>query len=157
MLFHPELTLSWSSQLNTCMSVCEVCSLMLKELEQLERLHSENVPPLPHDYPYYWFILVSSQNMTKSKLQIWSICPNFKFWNFVKKTLYITHLLKLLDKMCKYEMDPVSIVEDTEWTQFCPQTNRPTDGQGETSIPRFQLRWRGGGGSNSMAMQTQHW
>ena len=25
----------------------------------------------------------------------------------------MTHLLKLLDKMCKYEMDPASIVEDT--------------------------------------------
>ena len=27
----------------------------------------------------------------------------------------MTHLLKLPDKMCKYETDPVSIVEDTEW------------------------------------------
>ena len=27
-----------------------------------------------------------------------------------------THLLKLLDKMCKYEMDLMSIVEDTERT-----------------------------------------
>ena len=31
----------------------------------------------------------------------------FEYWN-------MTHRLKLLDKMCKYEMDPVSIVEDTE-------------------------------------------
>ena len=43
--------------------------------------------------------------------------------------------------MCKYEMDPTSIVEDTERTWFCPQ--RRTDGQGETSIPPFQLRWSG--------------
>ena len=27
-----------------------------------------------------------------------------------------THLPNLADKMCKYEMDPVSIVEFTEWT-----------------------------------------
>ena len=40
--------------------------------------------------------------------------------------------------MCKYEMDPVSIVEDTERTQFCPQMERQR--QGETSIPPFQLR-----------------
>ena len=54
--------------------------------------------------------------------------------------LHAIHLLKLLDKMCKYEMDPTSIVEDTEWTQFCPQTDwdgqteRQADGQmdGET-------------------------
>ena len=33
----------------------------------------------------------------------------------------------MADKMCKYEMDPASIVEDTEWTQFCPQTERRVD------------------------------
>ena len=42
--------------------------------------------------------------------------------------------MQLVDKMCKYEMDPASIVEDTERTQFCPQMYRQTDGQGETSI-----------------------
>ena len=45
---------------------------------------------------------------------------------------YVTHLLKLFDKICKYEMDTASIVENTEWTQFCP---RGTDGQGVPSIP----------------------
>ena len=29
--------------------------------------------------------------------------------------------------MCKYEMDPTSIVEDTELTWFCPQTDRQMD------------------------------
>ena len=50
--------------------------------------------------------------------------------------------------MCKYKMDPVNIVEDTEQTrfcphraeQFCPQTDRQTDTEGET----FQLCWSGG-------------
>ena len=51
---------------------------------------------------------------------------------------------KLLDKMCKYEMDLASIVEDTKWTRFCPQTDGGTDGQRETSIAPFQLRWSGG-------------
>ena len=50
--------------------------------------------------------------------------------------------------MCKYEMDPMSIVEDTERTQFCPQTDRrtdgQTDGQGETSIPPFNFVEVGG-------------
>ena len=46
--------------------------------------------------------------------------------------------------MYKYEMDPTNIVEDTEQTRFCPQTERRTDGQGEASKPRFQLRWSGG-------------
>ena len=31
----------------------------------------------------------------------------------LQKPLHATHFLKLLDKMCKYEMDPASIVEDT--------------------------------------------
>ena len=29
--------------------------------------------------------------------------------------------------MCKYEMDPASIVEDTERVRFVLQTDRPTD------------------------------
>ena len=29
--------------------------------------------------------------------------------------------------MCKCEMDPMSIIEDTEQTRFCPQTDRRTD------------------------------
>ena len=45
---------------------------------------------------------VPSQNETKS--QIWKI-------QILLKTLPVTHLLKLLNKMGKYEMDPVSIVE----------------------------------------------
>ena len=49
------------------------------------------------------------------------------------------HFLKLLDKMCKYEMEPANIVEDTERTQFRPQTDGQTDGLGETSIPSYQL------------------
>ena len=43
------------------------------------------------------------------------------------KPLQATHLLKLPDKMCKYEMDLKSIVEDTERTRFCPQTDRRTN------------------------------
>ena len=58
----------------------------------------------------------TSQKKTKSKLQIKKNSPKFQ--------IHATHLLKLLDKMCKYEMDPMSIVEDTERTRFCPQTDR---------------------------------
>ena len=47
------------------------------------------------------------------------------FW-ILKRTLHATHLLKLLDKRCKYEMDLMSIVEDTERTRFCPRTDRRT-------------------------------
>ena len=49
----------------------------------------------------------------------------------------MTHLLKLLDKMCKYEMDPMSIVENTEQTRFCPQTERRTDEQTDKVKPVY--------------------
>ena len=46
---------------------------------------------------------------------------------FVSKTWHPTQLLKLLVKMCEYEMDPASIVDDTGQTRFCPQMDRQTD------------------------------
>ena len=95
-------------------------------------------PPLPHDYPYHWVILDFKWKDEISNLWI------------LKRALRATHLLKLLDKMCKYEMDLMSIVEDTERTRFCPQTDRRTDGQGDTSIPPFQLPWSGGYNYSSM-------
>ena len=79
----------------------------------------------------------------------WLPIPNLLI---LKRALHATHLLKLLDKMCKYEMDPMSIVEDTERTRFCPQTDRRTDrrtdkrtdGQGDTSIPPINFVEAGG-------------
>ena len=50
----------------------------------------------------------------------------------------------LLDKMCKCEMDLTSIVEDTERTRFCPQTDGQTDGRRKTSIPPFNFVKAGG-------------
>ena len=72
---------------------------------------------ITHTIESYW---IPSQKKTKSKLQIYKI-SNFLI---LKRALHATHLLKLLDKMCKYEMDPMSIVEDTERTRFCPQTDK---------------------------------
>ena len=42
-------------------------------------------------------------------------------------------------------MDPAIIVEDTEQTRFCPQRDRRSDGQGETSIPPPPLTLLSGG------------
>ena len=98
-------------------------------------------PPPPHDYPYHWVILDPKSKEDKVKVTNLQNSPNF--W-ILKRALHATQLLKLLDKLCKYEMDPMSIVEDTERTRFCPQMDRRTDGQGDTSIPPFQLCWSGG-------------
>ena len=70
----------------------------------------------PHDYPYYWVILHLKSKEDKVKLTNLKNSPQF----------YVTHQLKLLDNVCKYEMDLTSIVEYTKWTRFCPQTDRRT-------------------------------
>ena len=44
----------------------------------------------------------------------------------------------MLDKMCKYEMNPMSIVEDTERTWFCPQMDKRTDGQTDRRTRWYQ-------------------
>ena len=43
--------------------------------------------------------------------------------------------MKLVDKICKYKMDPASTVEDTKRTWFGLQTVGRTDRESETSIP----------------------
>ena len=80
----------------------------------------------------------------KFKATILKKLPKIQILWFFKYLNNVTHLLKLVDKMCKYEMDPTSIVEDTDWTRFCPQRDGQTDGQGETSIPSFNFVEVGG-------------
>ena len=46
----------------------------------------------------------------------------------MQETLHATHLLKMLDNMYKYEMDPTRTVGATEWTQDVGRTDRETDG-----------------------------
>ena len=79
---------------------------------------------ITHTIDSYW---IPSQKETKSKLQIEIICQNFKLYNF--DINFTRDTLKLLEKMFKYEIDSASIVEDREWTRFCPQMDRRTDGQ----------------------------
>ena len=89
------------------------------KLEQLERLRSDDTPcrlMINHTIESYWS----------------------------KQTLHATHLLKLLDKMYKYEMDSTGIIEDTERTRFCPQTDRQTD-KVKPVYPLFNFVEGGGG------------
>ena len=71
---------------------------------------------------------ISDPNSKQDKVKATNLknLPKLRFF-FKRKTSQATHLLKLLDKMCKYEMDPASIVEDTERAGFCPQADRQTD------------------------------
>ena len=83
-------------------------------------------PPPPHDYPYYWVILDPKSIEDKVKVTNLKNLPNF---SIMKQTLQAAHLPKLLEKMCIYEMHTMSIVEFTEQTRFCPQTDGRIDGQ----------------------------
>ena len=53
----------------------------------------------------------------------------------------MAHLLKLVDKMYKYKVDPASIMEDTERTRFWPQMDRRKDGQTDG---RVETNWEVG-------------
>ena len=115
-----------------------------KELEQLERLVLR-IPLAASWLPILLSHIGSQAKRRQSQSYKFKEFAKISNYQILKQTLHLTHLLKLLDKRCKYEMDPTSIVEDTERTRFCPRMDRWTDGQGETSIPPFQLRWSGGG------------
>ena len=64
-------------------------------------------------------------------------------FEILQEALHTTHLLWLLDKMYKYEMDPTRTVGPTERTRDAirmdgetdGQTDGGTDGQSETNIP----------------------
>ena len=80
-------------------------------------------PMITHIIDSYW---ISSQNKAKSELQIKKKCPNLNILNFEKETLDAAHFLKVFDTM-----DTASIVENTDWTRFSPQTDRRTDGRAD--------------------------
>ena len=108
---------------------------------ELEGLRSE-IPPAAPWLPIL-VIHIRSQvktNKTKSKLQILKNWQKFRF-KILQKAVHPTHLLKLLDKMYKFEMDPTRTVGatertrdagwtdgQTEWNQYSPQQLRCAEG-----------------------------
>ena len=82
---------------------------------------------------------IPSQKKTKSKL--W-ILKNYQNFLILQETLHATHLLRLLDKMCKYEMDPTRTVGTTERTPDTGRTDRRTDGV-KPIYPPYNLVVRG--------------
>ena len=85
---------------------------------------------------------IPSQNKTTSKLRILKIAKNSNF-EILHETLHATHLLQLLDKMYKYEMDPIRTVGATERTRNAGRTDGRTDGNQYTPLPPQQLRCAG--------------
>ena len=111
------------------------------KLEQLERLHSEDTPRhlmITHTIESYW---IPRQKKTKSKLQIKKIRQNFKIFEF-QNGHYTRHtfwscLIRCANmKLIRWVLLKIQSGHDS--------VHRRTDGQGDTSIPPFQLRWNGG-------------
>ena len=88
---------------------------MEKQLEQLEHLHSE-IPPAA---PWLPILVIHIRSQVKTRqsqsYKFFKIAKNSNF-EILQEYLHVTHLLKLLDKMYKYEMDPTRIVDATERT-----------------------------------------
>ena len=102
-------------------------------------------PPPPHDCPYYWVILDLKSKEEKVKVRNLKDLPKLPIFEFCSK-LYTRHTCSCLIRCANIKW--IRIIEDRERKRLCPQTDRrtdgQTDGQGETSIPPFQLRWSGG-------------
>ena len=92
-------------------------------------------PMITHTIESYW---IPSQKKTKSKLQIYRIPPKFQIFKFRNK-----HYTRHTSWNCLIRCANMKWIR---WVLLMIQSrhnsvHRPTDGQGETSIPPFQLRW----------------
>ena len=82
---------------------------------------------------------------------------SYKFQKLLKfqilqETLHATHLLKLLDKMYKYEMDPTRIVGATERTRDARRMDRKMDGRMDRVKPIYPQQLHCVGGYNNTEM-----
>ena len=131
--FFATKALPHESQFNT--SIQTVACITRFKLEQLERLRSE-MPPAASWLPLL-MIHIRSQVKRRQSQGYKFKKKTAKNSNFLmlQETLHETHLLKLPDKMYKYEMDPTRSVGAREQTRDAGQTDRRTDGRSDTNIP----------------------
>ena len=92
-------------------------------------------PPPPHDYPYLWVILDPKWKEDKVKVTIFRI---FEFWNghYTLHTFWSCLIRCANMKWIRWVLLKIQSGHDS--------VHRGTDGQGDTSIPPFQLRWSEG-------------
>ena len=128
-----ESTLMTSKKYSWCIPV-------QKEIKHVKLIiWGAAITPEPWNRQQCWFIFQSREalreprdNKAKAKLLILKNCQKFKFG----KKLYMRHLLKLLDKMYKYEMDPTRTLGATAYrADTVRRTDGRTDGRSETNIP----------------------
>ena len=103
------------SRFNWCCKIQLCYDEYLGKLMQLEHLHSE----IPDAAPWLPILVIHIRSQVKTRQsQVTNFKKFAKNWNFEiwQEALHATHLLKLLGKMYKYEMDPTRTVGATEWT-----------------------------------------
>ena len=103
----------WTLPLYSCVNIH--CGPAVRDLQCGPARASVNAP---------WFTSDLKSKQDKVKTTNLKKLPKIKI---LPETLHATQLLKLLDKMYKYEKDPIRTVGATEWTQEC-ETDRQTDG-----------------------------
>ena len=127
------------------------------KLEQLEHLRSE-IPPAA---PWLPILVIHIRSKVKTRQSLsYKFEKIAKYWNFkiLHKNFHTTHLLKLLGKMYKYEMDPTRTVGATEWIYDAGQTRgRQTDGRSETNIPPTTLLCRGYNNTSTLLRKMFDW
>ena len=108
------------------------------ELEQLERLCSE-IPPAA---PWLPILVIHIRSQVKTRQsQSYKFKTNAKNLKFeiLHKMLNATRLLKLLDKMYKYEMDSTRTVDATEQTRNAGRTDGRLDRWTDRVKPIYPL------------------
>ena len=98
-------------------------------------------PPPRHDYSYHWVILDPKSKEDKVKVTNLKNSPKFQifeFWNghYTRHTFWSCLIRCANMKWIRWVFLKIQSRHDS--------VNRRTDGQGDTSIPPFQLRWSGG-------------
>ena len=98
-------------------------------------------PPPPHDYPYHWVILDPKSKDDKVKVTNFKNSPKFQifeFWNghYTRHTFWSCLIRCANMKWIRWVLLKIQSGHDS--------VHRRTDGQGDTSIPPYQLRWSGG-------------
>ena len=98
-------------------------------------------PPPPHDYPFNWVILDPKSKDDKVKVTNFKNSPKlqiFEFWNghYTRHTFGKSFIRCANIKWIQWVLLKIQSGHDS--------VHRRTDGQGDTSIPPYQLRWSGG-------------
>ena len=118
--------------------------LLARKLAEQTRTTRTHAFSPPHDYPYYWVIL-DPKSKDRVKVTNLNNLPKFQILTFWNK-LYTRHTFRSCLVRCaniKW-IWRVLLVLQSGHDSVHRRTDGQTDGQGETSIPPFQLRWSGG-------------